>query len=277
MHARVHSNPFPGLRPFAVEEADLFFGRDRQSDELVRRLASRRFLAVVGTSGSGKSSLVRAGLLPSLEGGLMASAGAHWRMAILRPQDDPIGFLARALVDTGVLAHLDLAPSAAEGVVETTLRRSGLGLVEAARLARLEPHENLLILVDQFEELFRFADLARQRGAGDEAPAFVELLLEAARQTDVRVYVVITMRSDSLGDCARFRSLPVRDRCPRVPALRGPPPRRGRLPPLTEAARSPGPPRPQPVAGPPAAPEGPCSRHRPVTHRRPSRVSGSVL
>lgn len=208
MDKRARTNPFPGLRPFMQEEADLFFGRDRQSDELVRRLASRRFLAVVGTSGSGKSSLVRAGLLPSLEGGFMAEAGAHWRMAILRPQDDPIGFLARAIVETGALAHLDLAQSAAEGVVETTLRRSGLGLVEAIRLARLESHENLLILVDQFEELFRFADLARQRGAGDEAPAFVKLLLEAARQTEVPVYVVITMRSDFLGDCARFRDLP---------------------------------------------------------------------
>ena len=208
MDNRARTNPFPGLRPFMQEEADLFFGRDRQSDELVRRLAGRRFLAVVGTSGSGKSSLVRAGLLPSLEGGFMAEAGAHWRMAILRPQDDPIGFLARAIVETGALAHLDLAQSAAEGVVETTLRRSGLGLVEATRLARLEPHENLLILVDQFEELFRFADLARQRGAGDEAPAFVKLLLEAARQTEVPVYVVITMRSDFLGDCARFRDLP---------------------------------------------------------------------
>ncbi len=208
MDTRARTNPFPGLRPFMQEEADLFFGRDRQSDELVRRLASRRFLAVVGTSGSGKSSLVRAGLLPSLQGGFMAGAGAHWRMALMRPQDDPIGFLARAIVETGALAHLDIAPPAATGVVETTLRRSSLGLVEAARLARLEPHENLLILVDQFEELFRFADLARLRGAGDEAPAFVKLLLEAVQQTAVPVYVVITMRSDFLGDCARFRDLP---------------------------------------------------------------------
>ena len=205
---RSRANPFPGLRPFMAEEADLFFGRDKQSDELVRRLAGHRFLAVVGTSGSGKSSLVRAGLLPSLEGGLMAGAGAHWRIAILRPQHDPFGFLTRALVETGMLAHLDLDAPAAAGVIETTLRRSSLGLVEAARLARMEPHENLLIVVDQFEELFRFADLARQRGAAEEAPAFVKRLLEAARQTDLRIYVVITMRSDFLGDCARFRDLP---------------------------------------------------------------------
>src|SRR5262245_17400623 len=196
MDTRVGLNPFPGLRPFMQEEADLFFGRDKQSAELVRRLAIRRFLVVVGTSGSGKSSLVRAGLLPSLDGGFMAEAGAHWRMAILRPQNDPIGFMARAIVETGALSHLELGQPAAEAVVETTLRRSGLGLVEAARLARLEPHENLLILVDQFEELFRFPDLAKQRITGDEASAFVKLLLEAARQREVPVYVVITMRSD---------------------------------------------------------------------------------
>src|SRR6516225_119902 len=138
MDTRVRANPFPGLRPFMQEEADLFFGRDKQSDELVRRLANSRFLAVVGTSGSGKSSLVRAGLLPALEGGFMAEAGAHWRIAILRPQDDPIGFLARAAVEIGMLSHLELAQAAAEDVVETTLRRSSLGLVEATRLAELK-------------------------------------------------------------------------------------------------------------------------------------------
>jgi WD40 repeat protein len=205
---RVLANPFPGLRPFMHEEADLFFGRDRQSDELVRRLARKRFLAVLGTSGSGKSSLVRAGLLPSLEGGFMAEAGAHWLTAILRPQDDPIGFLARALVEAGVLTQLDVSEAAAEEVVETTLWRSSLGVVEVARLGRLEPHENLLILVDQFEEIFRFADLAKQRGTEDEAKAFVKLLLVASQQTEVPVYVVITMRSDFLGDCDRFPGLP---------------------------------------------------------------------
>jgi WD40 repeat protein len=208
MHASNRTNPFPGLRPFNQDEAHLFFGRDRHSDDLVRRLARRRFLAIVGTSGSGKSSLVRAGLVPSLESGLMAEAGTRWRIATFRPQDDPIGFLARAIVETGALEHLDIAESAANDVIETTLRRSSLGLVEAARLARLSPNENMLVLVDQFEELFRFADLDKDASRADDAPAFVKLLLEATRQPDMRLYVVITMRSDFLGDCARFRDLP---------------------------------------------------------------------
>ena len=199
---------FPDFGPYTYHEAALFFGRDQQSDELVRRLASTRFLAVVGTSGSGKSSLVRAGLLPSLEAGFMAGAGAHWRFCVFRPQNDPLGFLTRALIDSGVLPPLDLSEAAARAVVETTLRRSSLGLIDVGRLARLDSHENVAIVVDQFEELFRFADEARRAGKGDDAPAFVRLLLEASRQTSVPIYVVLTMRSDFLGDCTRFRDLP---------------------------------------------------------------------
>jgi energy-coupling factor transporter ATP-binding protein EcfA2 len=205
---QVTENPFPGLRPFTRDETDLFFGRDHQSDELVGRLARARFLAVLGTSGSGKSSLVRAGLLPALDGGLMVEAGSLWLMATMRPQDDPIGFLARALVRGGVLTQLDLPDTAAVEIVETTLRRSSLGLVEIVRLGRLDPRVNLLVLVDQFEEIFRFADLARQRGTEDEAKAFVKLLLAAAQKSEVPLYVVITMRSDFLGDCDRFPGLP---------------------------------------------------------------------
>lgn len=208
MRPSTASNPFPGLRPYTYRDAALFFGRDQQSDELVRRLASTRFIAVVGTSGSGKSSLVRAGLLPSLEAGFMAGAGAHWRFCVFRPQNDPLGFLTRALIDSGVVPPLDLSDAEARAVVETALRRSSLGLIEVARLARLGAHENVAIVVDQFEELFRFADEARSAAKGDDAQAFVRLLLEASRQTSVPIYVVLTMRSDFLGDCTQFRDLP---------------------------------------------------------------------
>ena len=96
-------NPYPGLRPFRENETHLFFGRDEQRSELLARLSRSRFLAVVGTSGSGKSSLVRAGLLPGLYGGFMANSGSQWRIADMRPGGDPIGNLARALDEKGAL------------------------------------------------------------------------------------------------------------------------------------------------------------------------------
>ena len=93
-----------------------------------------------------------------------------------------------------------------EAIIEAMLRGGSLGLVDAAASARLEGHK-LLVVIDQFEELFRFR-AARAATADDEASAFVKLLLEAARQRDVPVYVVLTMRSDFLGDCAQFQGLP---------------------------------------------------------------------
>ena len=201
-------NPFPGLRAFESSETHLFFGRDGQNDELLRRLGRSRFLAVVGSSGSGKSSLVRAGMLPSLRGGFMVGAGSKWHTAFLRPGHDPTGRLAEALNKPEALGPGEINPEIRQILFETTLRRSSLGLVEAARQARMEPHENLLIVVDQFEEIFRFKTAIEKQNGGDEAGAFVKLLLEATRQTEVPIYVVLTMRSDFLGDCAQFRDLP---------------------------------------------------------------------
>src|SRR5262249_61707488 len=71
----VPANPFPGLRPFEYRERFLFFGRSDQSGKMIAKLSATRFLTVVGTSGSGKSSLARAGLLPALYGGFMAGGG----------------------------------------------------------------------------------------------------------------------------------------------------------------------------------------------------------
>jgi conflict system STAND superfamily ATPase len=185
---------FPGLRPFEAEDAVLFFGRDDQTDELLRRLQDTHFLAVVGLSGSGKSSLVRAGLLPALRRGHLAGAGPQWRVCVLRPGSDPLGSLARELNRT-----LGERPDRL-----SILRSSKLGLADASRYGR-KADENLLIVVDQFEELFRFEDGDRTQGA-----AFVELLMTAALETEpgYAIYIVITLRSDFIGECARFRRLP---------------------------------------------------------------------
>src|SRR5689334_17907060 len=95
--ALAFTNPYPGLRPFEPEDSELFFGRNRQIDELLPRLRDRRFLAVLGVSGSGKSSLVRAGLIPALKVGHLTSSGSRWRIAMMRPGSKPLESLAAAL------------------------------------------------------------------------------------------------------------------------------------------------------------------------------------
>ncbi|MBL9138546.1 MAG: WD40 repeat domain-containing protein [Verrucomicrobiales bacterium] len=195
-------NPFPGLRPFETRDRIFFFGREEQTAELLRRLRETRFLSIVGSSGSGKSSLVRAGLLPGLHGGFMAEAGSRWRIAVMRPGGDPISNLSTALLQSGFIE----AGYDPFSFVRSTLSRSAKGLIDCVQQFRLAPDQNLLVVVDQFEEVFRFR--RRFRTLEAEAGGFVRLLLEAAQQHVHPIYVVLTMRSDFLGECAEFRGLP---------------------------------------------------------------------
>ena len=197
------TNPFPGLRPFRSDEHHLFFGREEQTAALLQLLRTNRFLAVVGTSGSGKSSLVRAGMIAELYGGTMTQAGSTWEVMILRPGGSPIENLARAFIEADLYDRED--PSTLPRLL-ATLNRSRFGLVEAMKQCELfEPGTNLLVVVDQFEELFRF----RQQGVDSEetAAAFVNLLLTASEQAECPIYVTITMRSDYLGDCSEIPGL----------------------------------------------------------------------
>jgi CTP:molybdopterin cytidylyltransferase MocA len=195
--------PYPGLRPFRYDESDIFFGREAQTDQLLERLARNHFLAVTGPSGCGKSSLIKAGMIPALSAGFMVEGGSRWRICELRPGDRPLARLAQALASADILGAERAGPESI-AFIEATLRRGPLGLIEIVRGAKALAGANLLVLIDQFEEIFRYRD----RIAADEADAFVALLLASAQQTEVAIYVVITMRSDYLGDCALFHGLP---------------------------------------------------------------------
>ena len=192
-------NPYPGLRPFDADYAQWFFGRDRQISELIERLRSHRFVGVLGLSGSGKSSLVRAGVLPALRAGQLGPAGSGWRIAIMRPSERPVATLAAELNKSDVLG-----PSAERAAL---LDGSSFGLLEATKEGR-PPETNLLVFVDQFEDVFRLV----QEGKLDaqRAAHFINLLLTVAEEprSDFAVYVVITLRTEYLGQCARFYGLP---------------------------------------------------------------------
>ena len=196
------AEPYRGLRSFEPSESFLFFGRQTQTNELLRKLSTGRMLAVVGTSGSGKSSLVRAGLLPALCRGHLAGAGSTWRIAVMRPGGGPLDRLAESFVG----AELFAASEREE--VRKRIGMTSLGLVDAVRQASLKRGEALLIVVDQFEELFRFRMQREHQDGGAEAALFVAALLEAVDQIEQAIYVVLTMRSDFLGDCAQFDGLP---------------------------------------------------------------------
>jgi WD40 repeat protein/energy-coupling factor transporter ATP-binding protein EcfA2 len=201
-------NPFPGLRPFKIEESHLFFGREGQSDEVLLKLSKSRFVGVIGPSGSGKSSFIYCGVLPILYGGFLTDSSPNWEVIVTRPGAGPIDNLSEALLKT-VKDYNDADTEDKKikrTIVSTLLRSSSLGLVEAIQQSRRQEDINYLVLVDQFEELFRFKD-STDPNSVNESLAFINLLMEAINYEDAPIYVAITMRSDFIGDCAQFPEL----------------------------------------------------------------------
>ena len=192
------TNPFPGLRPFEKDEYHLFFGRESHIDTVLQKLNTRKFVCVVGNSGSGKSSLVRAGILPKLKG----NVEEKWHICTMRPGSNPV----QALYDS-IFSNPSFIDGKAELISNVSvLKKNTKGLIQAVR-PFLADGSKLLILADQFEELFRF--VSEQEGSDfEEATHFVNLLLEASAERSVDIHVMMTIRSDFLGDCERFYGLP---------------------------------------------------------------------
>ena len=202
-------NPFPGLRPFTFEESHLFFGREGQSDEVLLNLAQHRFTAVIGASGSGKSSLMYCGLIPILYGGFMTDAGSDWTVLVSRPGIAPIENLADSILskDEAHVRASDEEKIISRRMTSTILRSSSMGLVDAVKQLSNSSTKNIFLLVDQFEELFRYIKTEREDDTINEAAAYVNLLIKSISQSEVPIYVAFTMRSDFIGDCSQFPEL----------------------------------------------------------------------
>ena len=209
-------SPYPGLRPFEADEWSTFFGREQMIDEVIERLAAHRLVLIHGASGSGKSSLARAGVLPRLAGQHLR-VGTPWQTFSMRPSGGPLWNLATAFAQLEGRAE-DVAR--VDEIVRAFSRRDAT-LASVFALFKGAEGRRLCILVDQFEELFRF----EKETSREEAELFVALLLRNNRNdskdSDISpqgvatgkadapatVHVVVTMRSEFLGECGRFKGL----------------------------------------------------------------------
>jgi formylglycine-generating enzyme required for sulfatase activity len=194
------------LRPFEIDEWSIFFGREQMIDEVIDRLAAHHLVMIHGSSGSGKSSLVRAGVLPKLARQHMR-AGTPWQTCSIRPSGGPLWNLAKEFV------RLDGAPDDVErtGQIMSQFNRQGATLSAIAGSLESLKGKRLCILVDQFEELFRF----EKETSREEAELFVDLLVRSSVKVSDAVaadqvspvHIAVTMRSEFLGECARFSGL----------------------------------------------------------------------
>ena len=196
---RLPASPYPGLRPFEKDEWPIYFGRERMADAVVGGILKNRVLVLHGDSGCGKSSLVRAAVLPKLEQE-NARGSLCWRTCIALPGQAPLWNLAEEL------ARIDGAQPDPEQVRQFRRAlnfRAGAPAAIAELLKTSADGLHVCILIDQFEELFEYA---RRNGPG-EARLLTDFLLALHASPPDGLYCVLTMRSEFIGTCGRYAGL----------------------------------------------------------------------
>jgi len=205
-------SPFRSLQVFEPEDAWLFFGRDSEIGELLERLARSRVLAVVGNSGCGKSSLIRAGLISALQGGRFyheGSAVESWRVAVFRPSGAPFDYLAEVLASQ-LAPELSLKGQAEFiadcrnkfPIEKDALRNAVNALVNVTAERDKVGQIHVLLVVDQFEELFTLT------GKRETRDRYIDALLAASRPGGaVAVQVVLVLRADFYAQCLEHAEL----------------------------------------------------------------------
>ncbi len=222
--------PYRGLQAFQPEHAAFFFGREARIEWLLNALRpaqsfdrsgtprENRFLAIVGASGSGKSSLARAGLVPALRNGKLEGS-ANWPILICRPGHDPLESLAVALVGDPQIGSR--VGDVGNLITQMASDETRLHLAVRVALAGAEETQRVVILIDQFEEIFTlysddsaksrssrsFANFSQINATEDHRKAFVDNLIYAAGIPGGKVIVVLTMRADFYGKCALHHHL----------------------------------------------------------------------
>jgi len=189
--------PYRGLQPFDEDHAEFFFGRDADIQRLIEKLKVTRFIAVIGSSGSGKSSLVRAGVVPALKKGVLPESDT-WTIRVFTPGAHPLAALAANL--------LRLYPHEAmnKTLDQLATDERTLHLAVSLGLAERPATERVVWVIDQFEEIFTLCSDERERAQ------FLANLLYAAFIPNGRCAVILTLRADFYPKCAAYPELSAR-------------------------------------------------------------------
>lgn len=203
--------PYPGLRPFTEEESIFFKGRDLHIRQIVKLLEENKMVFITGASGDGKSSMVYAGVVPYIRAGFFKADFNSWIIADFKPQRNPLASLALSIAQNANLDYDTCLEELSHGFssVIDLYKKNGFYVTEGDNAAN--QGKNLLIIADQFEEVFTNSDNFNNGIPSEECYTTINLLLETVRiavTQKLPVYVAFTMRSDFISQCTVFKHLP---------------------------------------------------------------------
>tara|TARA_A100001011_G_scaffold344797_1_gene380045 strand:+ start:1189 stop:4302 length:3114 start_codon:yes stop_codon:yes gene_type:complete len=203
----MESEKMVGLRPYRKEEADIFYGREKEVEGLLQILQKDKLVTVIGAPGTGKSSLINAGLIPRLEEGFLAQAGKQWSVCKFRPGISPIENMAYSLTSTGGLTLDGKSNTEDFSDYHQTLKDLGsLGLVQIYTKSEVNNKKNLLIVIDQLEDLFKF-NRYFDHEKSEQDDLLINILARTTKIKETAIYFAIVIQSDYVSYLSQYAKL----------------------------------------------------------------------
>ena len=200
-------NPFVGLKPYSEKNSPFYFGREQETENLLQILQKNKLLTLSGDTGSGKTSLINASLIPRLKNGFIGQAGKEWSIAYFRPSTKPLSNLAHALNINGVL-NIESKPKTTDYKYYSQIIKEfeAIGIVEIYKRSEICDKKNLLIVIDQLEDLFEFRGNSEIINSEDDHE-LMDLIYRSVSYKNMPIYFLISIESKYLTKITSYKKL----------------------------------------------------------------------
>ncbi len=193
-------NPYPGLRPFSSTESNHFFGREKQSGIIIEKIIQNRFVALIGASGAGKTSLINAGIIPEITKH-RPYAGSSWKIITTRPGNSPVENLSSALAESANKNRGRGEEKIQPDSIAAQLHGGPQGLSDSLQEIQKGKKESILLIIDNFEDLCIQSEKKDKKPYTGKCEEFIRLLTEARNNRKIPVHILVSIRSGFLEQC----------------------------------------------------------------------------
>jgi hypothetical protein len=201
------SNPFVGLQTYSRKNSADFFGREQEVENLLQILQKNKLLTLSGDAGSGKTSFINASLIPRLQNGFVGQVGKDWSIAYFRPSSNPLSNLAHSLTKNEVLNIETKAKTTDYKHYSKIIKEfEAAGLVEIYKQSEIYDKKNLLIIIDQLEDLFKFKEYFDPANSQDDHK-LMDMIYRSVSYKNMSIYFLLSIESNYLTKITSFKKL----------------------------------------------------------------------